>query len=70
MADLSDLDGDCAEEATAAELAALARAAVDSAVTAERRLVAGEVVDTTVTSFEVVEPPECEQATSKQGSRG
>ena len=25
---------------------------------------------TTVTSFEVVEPPECEQGTSKQGSRG
>jgi hypothetical protein len=62
-ADLSDLDGDCAEEEPAAEITALARAEVESAVTAEHQLVAGEVVEATVTSFELVEPLVCDQTT-------
>jgi hypothetical protein len=64
-ADLSDLDGDCAEEETAAEIAALARAEAETAVTAEHKLVAGEVVETTVTSFELAEPPVCDQAATE-----
>jgi hypothetical protein len=56
---LEDLDGDCIEEATVEELAGLAELQAQGKATATLRLMAGEIVRTTLTTFELVDPPVC-----------
>ncbi len=54
-----DLDGDCVLEEMPDEFTGLGDLEAEVDVTAEQEVLAGEIVQTTTTSFELVDPPVC-----------